>query len=440
MLTCCDIANPSLRRTFYVDLSNFSALTTFLHSPISPILSTICSNAGETDEGEYATLKTTTQLQISEYDEVINLQRMQSDNGYDDTSEEGKLLACVQDESVTYASTRDLEPPQATSSIYVHERYVVSSEHHMMSPMAPVTVQVHSELHVSLLSSFDSQISTKIRPQTSTPRFLRRADSGMPPNEALTPKSDTNSTESSTSPPERALSESSSGVHSGEENKDEVVIRARASAGIQKTVKTPAVIQEEPYGRITNMKMSSFKDAPGSASNTLPSSRGSSTDQPPIDYSQCSTMPLMPGQHLMNRMSVNDSPKQRTTLPNNIRYSAGGGGGVHYLRQMPQLKNAESPYAAGLQSGHHTFSSRLIQNEPLPPPPHQISQSQSQQQFAMNSSSIHQMHNFNTASSSFTGMNQHSYQMVVNELCANNQAGPFPPPPPPIAHNTLQMH
>lgn len=71
---------------------------------------------------------------------------MQNDNGYDDTSEEGKLLACVQDESVTYASTRDLEPPQVSSAIY--ERYVVTSEHHMMSPMAPVTVQVHSEHHV----------------------------------------------------------------------------------------------------------------------------------------------------------------------------------------------------------------------------------------------------------------------------------------------------
>lgn len=131
---------------------------------ISAMLTTICNNAGnnihhsgEADEGEYATLKTTTttQLQISEYDEVINLQRIHrqqhhNDNGYDDTSEEGKLLECVQDESVTYASTRDLEPPQATSAtVYSHERYVVTSEHHMMSPMAPVTVQVHSELHVS---------------------------------------------------------------------------------------------------------------------------------------------------------------------------------------------------------------------------------------------------------------------------------------------------
>lgn len=34
----------------------------------------------------------------------------------DDTSEEGKLLACVRDDSVTYASTRDLEPPNTTTT------------------------------------------------------------------------------------------------------------------------------------------------------------------------------------------------------------------------------------------------------------------------------------------------------------------------------------
>lgn len=118
-----------------------------------PILSTICAIAGEADEGEYATLKSNpTQLHISEYDEVINLQRMQNDNGYDDTSEEGKLLACVQDESVTYASTRDLEPPlQASAAIYVHPQYVVTNIQHVISPMAPVTVQVHSEHHVSFM-------------------------------------------------------------------------------------------------------------------------------------------------------------------------------------------------------------------------------------------------------------------------------------------------
>lgn len=277
----------------------------------------------------------------------------------------------------------------------------------------------------------------------------------MPPtNEALTPKSDTNSTESSTSPPERALSESSSGVHSSEESKDEVVIRAKAN--LQKSVRTPAVIQEEDiYGRITNNhKMSSFKDSTGSACNTLPINRSavSSEHQPSIiDYSQCNTMPLMPGAHQIHRMSANDSqPMQRTTLPNNVRYSSAG----HYLRQMPQLKNSESPYATGLGSGHHTFSPKLIQNEPLPAPPihHQqqhynviMPQSQSQQQFSMttSASAIHHhqnVHHFNTSSSSFNGgVVQHNpYQMVLNELCASNtQTANFPPPPPPLTH---QMH
>jgi hypothetical protein len=260
----------------------------------------------------------------------------------------------------------------------------------------------------------------------------------MPPtNEALTPKSDTNSTESSTSPPERALSESSSGVHSSEESKEEVVIRAKA--GIQKSVKTPAVIQEEPYGRITNnYKMSSFNTSSnnvGASCNTLPHNRSvgmNEQQQQLVDYSQCNTMPLMPGAHQIHRLSANsDTSKQRTTLPSNIRYSSAG----NFMRQMPQLKNAESPYATGLGSGHHTFSSRLIQNEPLPAPPMQ--QSQSQQQFCMtppSSSAIYQpVHHFNTSSSSFTGVNP--YQMVVNELCANNQ---FPPPPPPL--NTIPMH
>lgn len=286
---------------------------------------------------------------------------------------------------------------------------------------------------------------------------MRRGDSGMPVtnNEALTPKSDTNSTESSTSPPERALSESSSGVHSSEETKDEVLIRAKP--GVQKAVKAPvAVIEEEPYGRITNNhKMISFRDGANgnsvSSSNTLPHNRttGMSNDQPSmIDYSQCNTMPLMPGAHQIQRMSANDSPKQRTTLPNNIRYSTAG----YNLRQMPstQMKNADSPYAStgiGLGNGHHTFSQRLIQNEPLPPIPtqqHIMPQSQSQQQF---SNSIYQpVHNFNAQSAqpTFAGMNSHSspYQMVVNELCANNQVNhhsAFPPPPPPIS-NSLQMH
>jgi hypothetical protein len=110
---------------------------------------------------------------------------MQNDNGYDDTSEEGKLLACVQDESVTYASTRDLEPPRATSSIYASSTFVVQTDPRLMSPMAPVTVQVHSE-HVSfengkLFSNFlfsfisksPSDFSSKLIFQLFISRHLR---------------------------------------------------------------------------------------------------------------------------------------------------------------------------------------------------------------------------------------------------------------------------
>ncbi|KAG5682306.1 hypothetical protein PVAND_011666 [Polypedilum vanderplanki] len=424
-------SSPKLKVTF-TDEIKASTLTdrTLIPDIIDgkrPILSSIRTNnnSGEADEGEYATLKTT-QVHVSEYDEVVNLHRINknnNDNGCDDASEEGYLCEYVHDESVTYVSTRDLEPPQPKTDIMYCE-YVSTARHDIISPMAPVTVQVHSE-HLT----------------STTPRFIRRGDSGMPPtNEALTPKSDTNSTESSTSPPERALSESSSGVHSAEENKDEVVIRSKM--GIQKNVKTPAVIQEEPYGRITNNhKMSSFNinsNNVGSSSNTLPHNRSggiSNEEYPVIDYSQCNTMPLMPGAHQIHRMSANnDSSMQRTTLPNNIRYSSAG----NFKRQ---LQNVDSPYATGLGSGHHTFSSRLIQNEPLPAPPIQQSHSNQQQSISAQSSSIYQPVN-HFSSSSFSGVNhknsiQNPYQMVVNELCANNQAS-FPPPPPPL--NTIPMH
>lgn len=274
---------------------------------------------------------------------------------------------------------------------------------------------------------------------TSTPRFLRRADSGMPPNEALTPKSDTTSTESSTtSPPERAHSDSSSGVHSGEETcKDEVVIR-RSAVGPKSIIKpSPSVIHEEPYGRITHMKMSTFKDGSNSNSNTLPLRSTSTENQPPIDYS-CNTMPLPPSSlHQIHRVSANE-PK-RTTLPNNIRYSAG-----QYLRQMPQLTNAESPYGTcGLGSGHHTFS-KHIQNDVAPqlnmlstsPPQHQYSPGPMQQ--AQQQQPIH----YQTQSSSFTtfnhppmppSMSPNSNYAIVTDHSYNNNGSIY-------SHNTLQMH
>ncbi|KAI8121868.1 Protein tincar [Lucilia cuprina] len=191
--------------------------------------------------------------------------------GDDNISEEGKLLECVRDDSVTYASTRDLEPPLPPPP-----PTAISFSN------IPVRIAVHAnEAHIA--SSF-------------TPRCLRRADSGVP-QEATTPRSDTAScgTESTISPPERAPSESSSGVHSAEEREIEVVIRPRVVC--KPLLKQPQpVIQEEPYGRCTNMRMSSFSTGSSTNSATLPLQR-SHTDQK-IDYSQhCSTMPLPLNSH-----------------------------------------------------------------------------------------------------------------------------------------------
>ncbi|XP_073816865.1 transmembrane protein tincar [Musca autumnalis] len=325
----------------------------------------------------------------------------------DNISEEGKLLACVRDDSVTYASTRDLEPPlPPPPPIADRPPQAIpdaSSPEHLVSPLAPVTVTVHAnEAHIT---------------SSSTPRCLRRADSGVP-QEALTPRSDTTSmgTESTTSPPDRAPSESSSGVHSAEEREVDVVIRPRPACKPPAKPPQPA-IQEEPYGRCTNMRMSSFASGGiNSNSATLPPQR--SQPEQKFDYSQhCSTMPLPSNGHFSHPQSQQTQtavyatsahcmtqslnagsnmssfktplyansgvamsghnnashcyqeappppppqhPSQvtHTTLPNGVRYS-----NPNILRRLPYVKGAESPYGhLGLGAGHHTFSKNGYEN------------------------------------------------------------------------------
>ncbi|KAM7359299.1 transmembrane protein tincar isoform 2-T2 [Cochliomyia hominivorax] len=223
--------------------------------------------------------------------------------GDDNLSEEGKLLERVRDDSVTYASTRDLEPPlpppptqtsdvdtyksscpsmlSRNSATNMEAKQHFSTPNQLVSPLAPVKVAVHAN---------EAYIASN-----STPRCLRRADSGVP-QEALTPRSDTNSygTESTISPPDRAPSESSSGVHSAEEREVEVVIRPR-NANKPLVKQPPPVIQEEPYGRCTNMRMSSFAGGI-SNSSTLPLQRTIGDEK--FGYSQhCSTMPLPVNSH-----------------------------------------------------------------------------------------------------------------------------------------------
>lgn len=184
-------------------------------------------------------------------------------------------------------------------------------------------------------------------------------------HEILTPCTDSMSTECSTSPPERAASDSSSsGIHSGEE---EVVIRPRPA----KVVKPPPpAIQEEPFGRSTNMVMSSFiKD---SSSATLPIHRVQSAE-PFYDFANhCSTMPMPitnnhQQQHRIPQFITPSAskPQLHTTLPNGVRYA----NPANFIRRVPlhvqtAIQTADSPYGIlGLGAGHHTFSKLL--HDPL---------------------------------------------------------------------------
>lgn len=124
--------------------------------------------AGEADDGDYATLRGPTGdlLHLSDLScmdgngsshlDTTLLSLTSGCEGDDNTSEEGKLLESVRDDSVTYASTRDLEPPVAPPlpppphPMSPHEQYIVSPEN-SLNPLAPVSVTVHtSEIHVSL--------------------------------------------------------------------------------------------------------------------------------------------------------------------------------------------------------------------------------------------------------------------------------------------------
>lgn len=114
-------------------------LTRCVHSnPGRRVSLCLSSPPGEADDGDYATLRGPTGdlLHLSDLEAQCDLA--------DDTSEEGKLLACVRDDSVTYASTRDLEPPNPDPP-----DSFMGLPQQMLSPLAPVTVTVHTnEAHV----------------------------------------------------------------------------------------------------------------------------------------------------------------------------------------------------------------------------------------------------------------------------------------------------
>lgn len=105
----------------------------------------------EIDEGEYATLRGTTDDDLMHFNHISKRISLAHFDTADDTSEEGKLLDCVRDDSVTYASTRDLEPPMPPPPPPMEddecELYADSSTETLVNP---VTVTVHTnEMHVS---------------------------------------------------------------------------------------------------------------------------------------------------------------------------------------------------------------------------------------------------------------------------------------------------
>lgn len=112
------------------------------------------SSAREIDEGEYATLRGTgTDDDLMHFNLISKRISMANCDTADDTSEEGKLLDCVRDDSVTYASTRDLEPPMPPPPPPLDdddcETYADSSTETLVNP---ITVTVHTnETHVKCL-------------------------------------------------------------------------------------------------------------------------------------------------------------------------------------------------------------------------------------------------------------------------------------------------
>ncbi|XP_029038168.2 protein tincar isoform X2 [Osmia bicornis bicornis] len=136
-------------------------------------------DGGPEDDGDYATLR--------------ELPLMTSlDPADDSTSEENKLLECVNDDQVTYyaSANRDLQPSEGDPSPLLTPDPLPdpTSEPLPLPPPTPTSAPSTEVVTTSLTANTQTNGG-------QTPRCLRRADSGMP-HEELTPRSD-----SSNSPP-----------------------------------------------------------------------------------------------------------------------------------------------------------------------------------------------------------------------------------------------
>ncbi|CAG9772839.1 unnamed protein product [Ceutorhynchus assimilis] len=272
------------------------------------------------DDGDYATLR---ELPLAPI--LANKRNITDDN----VSEEGKLLSCLQDEDITYANTsQDFNPPESAC---------------LLEPIV-----IHND--------YAAQVSSTSETTHNRHRILR-SDSGILTHEEFTARSDSISTECSVSPPEppgSSHSEASSGVHSNESNETSilkqqnddsqatnsgsgsvksnpestVVIRRKSIRPNPNEGVSEAILKEDPYGRATNMRMTSFMDTKGiliqSSSATLPHY----PTQPSVQNmfsNNCSTMPLpqhtsgnIP-QSITNGNSCNVYPNRpHTTIPTHL--------------------------------------------------------------------------------------------------------------------------
>ncbi|XP_018563624.1 protein tincar isoform X2 [Anoplophora glabripennis] len=282
------------------------------------------------DDGDYATLR---ELPLP----PPSSQRLS--NGDDTASEEGKLLACVHDEHITYASTnQDFEPPSVFED---------------RSPLLEVepSVIVHNNTDNAVVPG-------------QAPRCLRRADSGIMPHEERTgsnhseTSSGIHSNESENhpitakpAPPAQETDTSQNLINLNEvpvepQPESTVVIRRKSIRPSKTECIAPAILEEDPYGRATNMRMTSFTDRKDlahiqSCSATLPHY----PTQPVQNvYPNCSTMPLP--QHtttntapttMVNGNSCNVYPRMHTTIP------------THH-NGVKLMSNPHNPYVTRLHS------------------------------------------------------------------------------------------
>ncbi|XP_046385433.1 protein tincar isoform X2 [Ischnura elegans] len=251
-----------------------------------------------------------------------------------------------------------------------------------------------------------------------TPRCLRRADSGMPHEEDVTPRSESVSTESSGgSPPEHSghSDETSSGIHSNSSGEtghngqqgiqvvtvgpsrrstsvDDLVTTEQAprttaapwrSFSLQRNVQPPTsedcgdfppppppppleestvvirrkqsrpkttdLTQAEPFGRSTNMRMTSFTDQPdGSRSSiTTGSTVGNSAGPSRVIPSSSPSLQPQPIKDYQSRVLASGTaslPPQHHPPHQGFQLAAGGRGGCHsFPRIQPQQPHLNYP-------------------------------------------------------------------------------------------------